>query len=112
MLSVEPRAVHVLPTVPVFQSMTNASRSTSTVAKPPMPLVEKRPEPEKEERPLAVQTSKGEPTTASGPGATQASTNAAGGKGSKDAEIGLLANEVWVLLKRRLAFEAQRAGQR
>jgi hypothetical protein len=112
-VKVEPAPVHVLPTAPAFKPVAAATTTNaSTTARPAMPLVEKKPEP-REDPALAVQASKGEPVAAAGGRASaQTSTSAAGAKGSKDAEIGLLANEVWSLLKRRLAFEAQRAGQR
>lgn len=110
-VKVEPAPINVLPTAPAFKPVTATTTSASTTGRPAMPLAEKKPEP-REEAAMAVQASEGEPMAAAGGrSATQASTNAAGSSGSKDAEIGLLANEVWSLLKRRLAFEAQRAGR-
>lgn len=68
----------------------------------------------KMDEPLAVQTS----LSGSGGGATSESANNRSAEVAEKkesalpgSEINLLANEVWILLKRKLAFEAQRAGR-
>lgn len=68
----------------------------------------------KMDEPLAVQTS----ASGSGGGTTGESANNRSAEVAEKkesalpgSEINLLANEVWILLKRKLAFEAQRAGR-
>jgi len=83
----------------------------TSVAKPPMPLATK-PAEHTEDKHLAVQAA---PSTGAAPaeseGTPKAGSSPAGSQGVKDAEVGLLANEVWSILKRRLEFESQRAGR-
>jgi hypothetical protein len=63
--------------------------------------------------PLAIQTSTSGQSGAAGESAATRSAEVAEKKesGLPGSEINLLANEVWVLLKRKLSFEAQRMGK-
>jgi hypothetical protein len=63
--------------------------------------------------PLAIQTATASPSGAASESAASRSAEVAEKKesGLPGSEINLLANEVWILLKRRLAFEAQRMGK-
>jgi hypothetical protein len=63
---------------------------------------------------LAIQTSTSSPTGAASSESGASRSSDVGEKkegGLPGSEINLLANEVWILLKRRLAFEAQRMGR-
>jgi len=99
-----------MPLVP--HPMAAVPAEVATVMKSSMPLSAKKPE-KGAPKALAVQASKGDPATpAEAPGGTKSSSASGGGGGGKEGDVNLLANEVWSILKRRLAFEAQRAGGR
>jgi hypothetical protein len=77
------------------------------------PPAKSAPTSKSEGEPLAIQTSTSSPTGAASEGGAARSAEVAEKKENAlpGSEINLLANEVWVLLKRRLAFEAQRMGR-
>ncbi|MCC7229670.1 MAG: hypothetical protein IT203_04700 [Fimbriimonadaceae bacterium] len=94
-----------------------ADRTTSSGLKPPQMLVAPHkpiPGPSIGTDPLAVQTGETPRGGASTDGGSSKAAEAAEKKdtGLPGSEINLLANEVWSLLKRRIAFEAQRAGHK
>lgn len=94
----------------------DAAMPTGSSLKPPQMLIAP-PKPvsgPRMDEPLAVQTS----ASGSGGGTTGESANNRSAEVAEKkesalpgSEINLLANEVWILLKRKLAFEAQRAGR-
>lgn len=94
-----------------------AEPKTGSSLKPPQMLIAPPKGvqgPKGENEPLAIQTSSSSPTgAASNESGASRSAEVAEKKegGMPGSEINLLANEVWILLKRRLAFEAQRMGR-
>ncbi|RYG39669.1 hypothetical protein EON79_23975 [bacterium] len=93
--------------VDVHASSVSAPSSTVMAKRPAMPL-SSRPMAEDS---LVVQRAGSSPTApVSGASAPAGGSSAAGG-GAKPDDVSLLAGEVWSILKRRLAFEAQRAGR-
>jgi hypothetical protein len=98
------------PALPVVkpQVVTPTAHVTQVVAKPQMPLAKKHDEDDKH---LAIQASTGN----IGPPAQEAtekkSSHTSSEHAAKDQEIHLLANEVWSILKQRIAYEAERSGR-
>jgi hypothetical protein len=100
----------------VAQSMSPEEPRAGASLKPPSMLVapaKSVPALKADHEPLAVQTSSSAPSGAASESAATRSAEVAEKKeaGLPGSEINLLANEVWILLKRRLAFEAQRMGR-
>lgn len=94
-----------------------SDRSASSGIKPPQMLVAPHKPvqgPSMHDDPMAVQTGETPRGGASTDGGSSKASEAAEKKdtGLPGSEINLLANEVWSLLKRRIAFEAQRAGNK
>ena len=91
------------------------ARPTSTLvsaslSRPSMPV--KRPAPQ-DEPALAVQTSRdGIGSTSPSNARVEEQASQSGGAKAKDQDVTLLATEVWSILKRKLQFEAERAGLR
>lgn len=109
----EPVVAHFHPETPLVQPMVvHPTHVTTHVNRPPLPLADHRPNTD-QQKPIAIQASTGpSPNSAEPTGGMKSASAGPAGAASKDAEVGLLANEVWSLLKRRLVFEAQRAGHR
>ena len=104
------------PTIPTRSSIGEpAIPSTGSLKPPQMLIAPPKPVsgPKADADSLAVQTSTSSPTsTASDAGGTRAMETAQKQETAlPGSEVNLLANEVWILLKRKLAFEAQRAGR-
>ncbi len=108
-VAAEHGSIPSLPHAPMMPPIV-APHATVTVVKPPMPLA-KDPK-QHDDKHLAIQAA---PSVGAAPaesaGTPRAGSSPGGSQGSKDAEVGLLANEVWSILKRRLEFESQRAGR-
>lgn len=101
---------------PPKPSSAEASVPSGSSLKPPQMLIAPpKPVsgPRSDNDALAVQTSTSSPdSTSSDAGGTRSMETAQKQESSlPGSEVNLLANEVWILLKRKLAFEAQRAGR-
>ncbi|RYG35377.1 hypothetical protein EON81_12910 [bacterium] len=83
------------------------SASTVIANRPTMPLASLSPR----EESLVVQRSGSAPAAPISSPTSAPAASATGGGGGKADDVNLLAGEVWSILKRRLAFEAQRAGR-
>jgi hypothetical protein len=104
-----PRSDEPRPLVEPQSGPGNSLRPPRMAIAPNRPM----PGPTTKDEPLAIQASTATPSGAASESAATRSAEVAEKKesGLPGSEINLLANEVWILLKRRLSFEAQRMGK-
>ncbi len=101
--------------LPPKQSALERTVPTTTPMRPPNMAIAPRPvsSPKSDKDAMAVQTSTAAPSASSSEGGGGRANDVAQRQenGMPGSEINLLATEVWSLLKRKLAFEAQRSGR-